>query len=34
MLLNSEILGLRQFLDTESPLKILKKAFYFNLKVR
>ena len=26
------LLGLKQFLTTESPLKIMKNPFYFNLK--
>ena len=26
------LLGLRQFLKTESPLKMMKNAFYFTLK--
>ena len=28
------LLGLRQFLATESPLKMMKNAFYFTLKTR
>ena len=26
------LVGLRQFLKTENPLKVMKNAFYFNLK--
>ena len=28
------LLGLRQFLATESPLKMMKNAFYFTLRTR
>ena len=30
--LKGALSGLRQFLTTESPLKMMKNAFYFNLK--
>ena len=30
--LNSTLTGLRQVLATESPLQMMKNAFYFNLK--
>ena len=30
--IKGELLGLRPFLATESPLKLLKGAFYFTLK--
>ena len=31
-ILNGTLSGLRQFLETESPLTMLKNAFYFTLK--
>ena len=30
--INGALSGLRQFLATENPLKIMKNAFYFTLK--
>ena len=32
LLFNGPLSGLRQFLATESPLKMMKNAFYFTLK--
>ena len=32
MKIKGALLGLRQFLVTESPLKMMKNAFYFTLK--